>query len=148
MVVFTALDPVPHDVGPAAYAGSQLATGVAPPEHAYAGLSVPVVAPPAAGEMAPDDRKIADAIAEGRAWMTELLARLVDKDTTLGREGAGQAVVRETLSELGLEPVDVPMDAAALRAHPGLPLRSTGTSTANRTWSPRGRRSEGSAGSA
>jgi acetylornithine deacetylase len=112
------LDPVPHDVGPAAYAGSQLATGVAPPEHAYAGLSVPVTAPPAAGEMAPDDQEIADAIAEGRAWMTELLARLVDKDTTLGREEAGQAVVREALSELGLEPVDVPMDAGALRANP------------------------------
>jgi len=118
----TALDPVPpqigHDIGPAAYAGSQLAGGVAPPERAYAGLSVPIGQPPPAGEMAPQDHEIADAIAQGSGWMIELLARLVDKDTTLGREEAGQAVIRDALSELGLEPVDVPMDAAALRAHP------------------------------
>jgi acetylornithine deacetylase len=116
------LDQVPpdigHDIEPAAYAGSQIASGVAPPEHAYAGLSVPVAEPPPAGEMAPQDHEIADAIAQGGDWMTELLARLVDKDTTLGHEETGQAVVREALSELGLEPVDVPMDAAALRAHP------------------------------
>ena len=122
MIRSTALDPVPpqigHDIGPAAYAGSQLAGGVAPPERAYAGLSVPVGQPPPAGEMAPQDHEIADAIAQGSGWMIELLARLVDKDTTLGREEAGQAVIRDALSELGLEPVDVPMDAAALRAHP------------------------------
>jgi len=113
-----ALDPSPHDVAPAAYAGGQLATGVAPPAHAYAGLSVPVAEPPSAGDMAPEDHEIADAVAQGSDWMTELLARLVDKDTTLGHEEAGQAVMREALSELGLEPIDVPMDAAALRAHP------------------------------
>ena len=46
LVRSTALDPVSpqigHDIGPAAYAGGQLASGAAPPEHAYAGLSVPV----------------------------------------------------------------------------------------------------------
>ncbi len=115
----SALDPIPNDVAPAAYAGSHLATGVAPPAHAYAGLSVPVAGPPSAGDMAPEDHEIADAIVRGGDWMTELLARLVDKDTTLGHEEAGQAVMREALSELGLEPIDVPMDAAALRAHPG-----------------------------
>jgi hypothetical protein len=86
--------PTPHDVVQAAYAGSQLATGSAPPAHAYAGLSVPVAEAPPPGVMAPEDREIADAIAQGGDWMTELLARLVDKDTTLGHEEAGQAVIR------------------------------------------------------
>ena len=68
--------------------------------------------------MAPEDTEIAEAIAAGAEWMTELLARLVDRDTTLGNEEAGQAVMREALLELGLDPVDVPMDPEALRAHP------------------------------
>ena len=50
--------------------------------------------------------------------MTGFLARLVDQPTTLGHEEGGQEVVREALRELGLEPVDVPMDADALRANP------------------------------
>jgi acetylornithine deacetylase len=118
LVRFRDLDPLPHGAGPAAYAGSQLATGLAPPIDAYAGLSVPVVHPAPSGEMAPEDHEIADAIAQGQEWMTELLARLVDKDTTLGNEEAGQAVIREALHELGLAPIDIPMDAEALRAHP------------------------------
>lgn len=68
--------------------------------------------------MGAEDHEIAAAIADGGAWMTELLARLVDKDTTLGHEEGGQAVVREALLELGLDPVDVPMGPIALRAHP------------------------------
>ena len=71
-----------------------------------------------AADMAPEDTEIAEAIAAGAEWMTELLARLVDRDTTLGKEEAGQAVMREAMQELGLEPVDVPMDTEALRAHP------------------------------
>ncbi len=51
--------------------------------------------------------------------MTDLLARLVSVDTTLGNEEAGQIVVRDALREIGLVPVDVAMDAAALRSHPG-----------------------------
>jgi acetylornithine deacetylase len=68
--------------------------------------------------MAPEDREIADAIAAGAGWMTELLARLVDKDTTLGNEEGGQAVIREAMHELELAPVDVAMDPDELRAHP------------------------------
>jgi acetylornithine deacetylase len=68
--------------------------------------------------MAPQDHEIAEAIAAGSAWMTELLTRLVEQDTTLGHEEPGQAVMRAALRQLGLEPVDVPMGPAALRAHP------------------------------
>ena len=71
-----------------------------------------------AADMAPEDTEIAEAIAAGAEWMTELLARLVDRDTTLGKEEAGQAIMREAMQELGLQPVDVPMDTEALRAHP------------------------------
>jgi acetylornithine deacetylase len=66
----------------------------------------------------PGDREIAEAIGAQEAWMTDLLVRLVEADTTLGNEEAGQAIVRAALAELGLEPVDVPMDAEVLRAHP------------------------------
>jgi acetylornithine deacetylase len=112
------LEPLPEEVAPALYAGSQLATGVEPPELAYAGLPMagPDIGVPA--EMGSQDTEIADAIAAGAAWMTELLARLVDKDTTLGNEEAGQGVIREAVGELGLDPVDVPMDPEALAAHP------------------------------
>ncbi len=118
LVVFPSLDPLPEDVIPAAYAGSQLSTGLEPPDLAYAGLAMPVAHPEAAGEMGAQDTEIAEAIAAGAGWMTEVLARLVDKDTTLGHEEAGQAVIAESLRELGLEPVDVPMDPDALHAHP------------------------------
>ena len=117
MVGLPALEPLPDDVAPAAYAGSQLSTGPEPPELAYAGLPMPGPDLEAA-DMAPEDTEIAEAIAAGAEWMTELLARLVDRDTTLGKEEAGQAIMREAMQELGLQPVDVPMDTEALRAHP------------------------------
>jgi acetylornithine deacetylase len=112
------LDPVPDEVAPSAYAGSQLAAGLEPPELAYSGLAMqaPDLGAPAA--MAAEDTEIAAAIEAESDWMTELLARLVDKDTTLGNEEGGQGVIREAMWELGLEPVDVPMDPEALHAHP------------------------------
>ena len=66
----------------------------------------------------PEDGQIAEAIAAEADWMQEILARLVEKPTVLGNEEPGQAVMREAIREIGLEPVDVPMDAATLRAHP------------------------------
>jgi acetylornithine deacetylase len=51
--------------------------------------------------------------------MEDLLVRLVDAPTLLGDEAAGQEIMRAALAELGLSPYDVPMDAEALRAHPG-----------------------------
>jgi hypothetical protein len=112
------LEPLPEEVVLAAYAGSHLATGVDPPEVAYAGapMAGSDLGPPP--EMGAQDTEIAAAIADGGPWMTELLARLVDKDTTLGNEESGQGVVREALWELGLEPVDVAMDPEGLHAHP------------------------------
>ena len=98
--------------------------------------------------MAPEDTAIAEAIAAGTEWMTELLARLVDKDTTLGHEEPGQAVMREAMHELGLEPVDVPMDPEALRAHPAASPFDWDVRGQDATWWPPGRRSAGTAGSA
>jgi len=51
--------------------------------------------------------------------MEALLVELVQAPTLLGAEAAGQQVMRRAFAELGLTPVDVPLDAAALRSHPG-----------------------------
>lgn len=113
------MEPVPDEVVPALYAGSRLTSDLeAPPPQAYDGLALPVTHAEIAGEMAPEDREIVNAIGAESEWMTEVLARLVDKPTVLGQEEAGQGVVREALSEIGLEPIDVPMDPEALRVHP------------------------------
>ena len=64
------------------------------------------------------DAAIADAIAAEAGYMQELLARLVEAPTVLGDEEPGQELIREAFRELGLEPVDVPLEAEALRAHP------------------------------
>ena len=50
--------------------------------------------------------------------MTELLADLVAAPSLLGDEAPGQAVMRQAFTGLGLEPFDVPLDRAALEAHP------------------------------
>ena len=70
--------------------------------------------------MAPTDDEILAAVAREAAWMEELTARLVAAPTTLGAEEPGQAIMREVLRDSGLEPQDVPLDAAALRGHPGV----------------------------
>jgi acetylornithine deacetylase len=108
------------EVTPAGYGGSRLAaaTEAPPPALAYDGLAWRGIPTELAGEPAPEDREISAAIAAEGGWMTDFLARLVDRDTTLGNEEAGQEVVREAIRDLGLEPVDVPMDTEQLRAHP------------------------------
>ena len=60
---------------------------------------------------------VAAVAAEAEA-MEELLVRLVEAPTTLGDEEPGQLVIASAWREAGLEPVDVPMDETALRAHP------------------------------
>ncbi len=50
--------------------------------------------------------------------MATVLSDLVRAPTILGGEKPGQALVEETFRSIGLEPVGVPMDADALRAHP------------------------------
>lgn len=62
-------------------------------------------------------REAIDAAVEAEAgWMRDLLAELVAAPTTLGREEAGQAIMARAFADCGLEPVDVPLDADALRA--------------------------------
>jgi acetylornithine deacetylase len=69
--------------------------------------------------MGPGDEQILEAIAAERPAMEELLVRLVEAPTLLGDEAAGQAIMREAFEDAGLAPLDVPLDPAALRGHPG-----------------------------
>ncbi len=66
----------------------------------------------------PDDAAVLDAVAAERPAMEALLEDLVRARTLLGAEADGQAVMRRAFSGLGLEPVDVPLDPAELRASP------------------------------
>src|SRR3954451_17813444 len=69
--------------------------------------------------MAPTDEQVLAAVAEGEADMEALLGDLVRARPLFGAEAAGQDVMRRAFAGLGLEPiVDVPLDAAALRASP------------------------------
>ena len=68
--------------------------------------------------VAVEDAEIARAVAAQAPAMEELLVRLVEAPTLLGNEEPGQKVMEDAFRGLGLEPVDVPMDADALRAHP------------------------------
>ena len=65
------------------------------------------------------DEEILAAVAAEQPAMVELLGELVAEPTLLGREASGQAVMRRAFARLGLEPFDVPLDAAALERHPG-----------------------------
>jgi acetylornithine deacetylase len=67
----------------------------------------------------PGDGEILAAVAAEEEAMVELLAELVAAPTVLGHEESGQAVMRRTFGELGLDPVDVPLEPAALARHPG-----------------------------
>jgi acetylornithine deacetylase len=71
------------------------------------------------GGKEPTDDQILVAIAAERPAMEELLVRLVEAPTLLGQEAPGQAVMRAAFEEIGLAPLEVPLDPAALRAHPG-----------------------------
>jgi len=69
--------------------------------------------------MSVPDREIVDAVAACEPELIELLSRLVEAPTTLGNEEPGQVVMTDAFRDLlGLEPVDVRMDAELLRSHP------------------------------
>jgi acetylornithine deacetylase len=115
------MQPVPDEAPTGSYGGSRLTSDMeAPPDLAYDGRGElahrltlePAHEPPA------EDARILEAVAAQADWMTEILTRLVQAPTTLGNEESGQILMSEALRELGLEPVDVPMDADALRNHP------------------------------
>jgi acetylornithine deacetylase len=65
------------------------------------------------------DAQILAAVDAEQGWMEDLLVRLVEAPTTLGDEDAGQAIMAAAFADCGLEPVDVPLDAEALRAADG-----------------------------
>ena len=64
------------------------------------------------------ERELHEAVAAEADGIEDLLRTLIEQPTTLGHEEGGQVVMREALRDLGLNPVDVPMDADALRANP------------------------------
>ena len=108
----------PDEAPPGAYGGSRLVTDLEVPDpHAFAGRGDRAPALPRAQER-PGDEQIMQAVAEQGEWMLDLLADLVRAPTTLGSEEQGQAIVEHALRAMGLEPLDVPMDADRLRAHP------------------------------
>lgn len=112
------MEPLPDEAPPGAYGGSRLTTDVEPPDaHAFAGRGELAPAEPSE-DVGSLDGEILAAIAEQADWMTDLLSELVRAPTTLGNEEPGQVVVEAALAEIGLEPVDVPMDGERLRAHP------------------------------
>jgi acetylornithine deacetylase len=112
------MEPLPDEAPPGAYGGSRLTSDFeTPEEYAFAGR----------GDLAPSspmgvaegiEAEIIGAIGEQAGWMTDLLADLVKAPTTLGNEEPGQRVIEAAIRELELQPVDVPMDAERLRAHP------------------------------
>jgi acetylornithine deacetylase len=113
------MHPLPEDASAGAYGGSRLTTDLdAPPELAHDGRGDVAAQAMVPDPVAAEDARITEAIAEGTEWMTDVLSSLVRAPTTLGNEEAGQQIVREVLRELDFEPIDVPMDAEALRAHP------------------------------
>jgi acetylornithine deacetylase len=66
--------------------------------------------------MGPHD--IDDAVAAEGAWMEALLIDLVEARTVLGHEEPGQVLMARAFADCGLEPIDIPMDADAIRADP------------------------------
>jgi acetylornithine deacetylase len=85
------------------------------------------------------DAEILAAVAAEEAAMADLLVELVEAPTLLGDEAAGQAIMRAAFAGLGLEPLDVPLDPAALAGHPGAAPFSwdvTGKSSVVASWEP------------
>lgn len=64
------------------------------------------------------DAEISAAVAAQSEWMVDLLERAVAAPTVLGNEEPGQEVMEAAFRELGLAPVDIRLDAAALRNDP------------------------------
>ena len=87
------------------------------------------------------DEEILAAVAAEQPAMVDLLAELVAAPTLLGAEPSGQAIMRRAFEELGLEPVEVPLDRAAIERHPaGAPFswELDGKANVIATWHPAG----------
>src|SRR2546426_11452475 len=109
-----------EDLSTGAYGGSRPrgADLETPPAHAHDGMGH-AIALPELEELAAEERSILEAISAESDWMTEVLADLIRAPSVLGNEETGQEVVRQALRDLGLEPLDVAMDAERIRTHPG-----------------------------
>ncbi|MGZ5290364.1 MAG: ArgE/DapE family deacylase [Actinomycetota bacterium] len=112
------MQPVPDEALTGSYGGSRLTSDEAQPDLLAFDGRGDLAHELASETPGPEDHRILEAIAEEAGWMTDVLQRLVRADTTLGNEEAGQAIVRDVLRDLELDPVDVRMDEEALRAHP------------------------------
>jgi acetylornithine deacetylase len=89
--------------------------------------------------------EIEQAVLGEAEWIEGFLARLIEAPT-VGDEEPGQRVMAEALRETGLEPVDVWMDADALRAEPHASPFSWDVSKKRNvvaTWSPEGESAPG-----
>jgi len=85
------------------------------------------------------DGEILAAVAAEEEAMVDLLGELVAAPTVLGHEESGQAVMRRAFGELGLDPVEVPLEPAALERHPaGAPFSwdVDGKTNVVATWAP------------
>ena len=132
---------VPEETIPSAYGGSRVSPPglLAPPPVAYSGRGEPAVRSGDWPEPSADDREIIDAVQAEAGAMEDILLALIEAPTTLGNEAAGQGVMRQAFREVGLEPVDVPMDAEALRANPAaapFDWDVTGKTNVVATWHP------------
>jgi acetylornithine deacetylase len=103
-----------------AYGGSRPSSPdlLAPPPVTYSGRGEPAVPPDVWPEPTADDQEIMAAVQAEAGAIEDVLLALIEAPTTLGNEALGQEVMRQTFREVGLEPVDVPMDTEALRANP------------------------------
>ena len=113
------MDPAPAAPLPQGAYGGARPSGpdlVAPETAAHDGRAL--ASPLPIEEATSDDLEIADAVWAQAGFMEDLLVALIDSPTVLGSEGPGQDVMRHAFGDLGLDPVDVPMDPEALRAHP------------------------------
>jgi acetylornithine deacetylase len=137
------MDPEPAEaVETGAYGGSRLSPPdlLAPPPITHDGRGT--LAEP--GELAPLeglDREISAAVEAEAGAMEDLLIALIEAPTVLGSEASGQEVMRQAFSEVGLAPVDVPLDPVALKAHPeAAPFDwdVSGKTNVVATWAPAG----------
>ena len=113
------MDPAPAEaISAGAYGGARPSAPdlLAPAPTAFDGRGE--LAPQLGDGLSPEERDIVDAVQGQAGAIEDLLVALIDAPTLLGNEAPGQDIMRQAFADLGLAPVEVPMDAEALRAHP------------------------------
>ncbi len=121
MIGFGVVDPAPsEELEPGAYGGSRLSPPdlLAPPPVSHDGRGT-LAQPETLAPLSALDEEILAAVRAEAGAMEDLLIALIEAPSVLGSEGSAQDVMRQAFAELGLSPVEVPMDAERLRATPG-----------------------------